>query len=594
MTAVAAPELTTPTSAPRSLRKKCDHRVTQMEGIRSKKMSRFRDLAAFCSPYSALLDGQTTDDDGLNVLDEVVFYARATLQAFLHSGMTNPSQKWSQWALPDASLNESASAKQWLHTLNERRMILLGQSNFYDAMAWVYGEWSVFATSVVLIEEDEQDIFRYRPLPIGSYALSDDEKGNCNAVSRRFPMTVEQLLERFGHKDANGQPDPTRLEMFSLGVQQHIKKGDWLQEIPVAHLVCPNLQHRANSDNPEHFLFASYYWEPGAREEEGRGGFLAKEGYREWPFMVFRWARIPGDPWGTDSPGILTLNANRMIQNMTADKLMAVEKLVKPPIVVPASLTTASLLPAAKNSADTVRGQMVGALHDTDVRAPEIIGREIAEARERIMGLWYTRMILAMSIDPNQREKTATEVKEIAQERLLVLGRMVESATTTMKQGSDREFAIMLRRGLLPEVPPELEGQPLTIEFTSALAVAQRSVGLGNLERHAFVQAEIAAAIGQIDAGSASQLLRRTDWSQLAQEMGLRAGIPPSTQRTDEQVEALDAADAAAAQKAQEAEQAALEAKAAKDLSQAPLGGDTALDAVLSARSQGQTQGMLS
>lgn len=575
---VASPEVSG--AAPRSLRAKCESRLNDMERVRSLKETRFRDLAAFCTPYSAFLDGQKSDDGAVNVLDEIVFYARATLQAFLHSGMTNPSQQWSQWALPDSRLNESAMAKEWLHTLNERRMILLAGSNFYDAMAWVYGEWPIFATAVVLVEEDERDIFHYRPLPIGSYALSDDDKGNCHAVSRRFTMSVEQLVERFGKKGPNGKPDLANLDRFSRHVQQCIRRGDWTADIPVAHLVCPNLEYRPDSDNPEHFLFASYYWEVGAKEKEGDAAFLAREGYREWPFMVFRWARIPGDPWGTDSPGILTLNANKMVQRMTEDKLMAVEKLVKPPIVVPPGLTVASLLPAARNAVETVRGQMVGPLHDTHPTAVTVIAQEIAETRERIMSLFWTRMILAMTVDPDSRQKTATEVREIAQERLLVLGRMVESAVTTFKQGSDREFAIMQRRGLLPEVPPELEGQPLTIEFTSALAVAQRSVGLQNIERHAMMQGEIAASIGQIDADAAKQLLRRTDWSQLAQEMGIRAGIPPATQRTDEDVEAIERAEQEAMARQQAVEQAAIEAKAARDLASAPLGQDTALDAV--------------
>lgn len=562
-----------PVITPRTAIAKAKDQMRQMEAVRDRKMSRWRDLEAFITPYSSNVDGTARkyEDDALNILDETVQYARATLQSFLHSGMTNPSRVWEQWAVSDVTLQESASVKDWLHTANERHTTLKAQSNFYDAMAWVYGEWPTFGTAVVLVEEDEGDVFRYVPLGIGSYALADNAKGDPIALSRRLQMTVRQMIERFATNE-NGVVD---VSIFSDRVKQAIERGSLEDEVEVCHLICPNDTYSPVKETPEHFAFASYYWEASGVQTDGSNGFLAKEGYREWPAMVFRWARMQGDPWGTDSPGLLTLAAVKSLQQMESDKLLAIEKVVKPPLVVPTELVSASLLPAAKNSVNTRTGQTIGALHDTHPTSIQIIGAEQQEVRERIMSLWWTRMILANSVDQRAGRKTAREVEEISQERLLVLGRMVESAGRTFTMGSDREFAIMARRGFLPPAPPELQGRALAVEYTSFLAIAQKSVGLTNIQNYGLWVAEMQKVIQD----PAFQF--KTDWAQLADEVGVRSGIPPRVQRTDDAVEEMLAAQAAAVQKREAAEQGALEAKAAKDLSQAPMGGDTALSRTL-------------
>lgn len=559
------------------MRAKCESQVSQMEQNRTSKMERFRDLEAFVSPYASNVDqtAKRHDSDALNVLDETVFYARTTLQSFLHSGMTNPSREWSQWALPDPELAESESSKEWLHTVNPRRQTILQRSNFYDAMAWVYGEWPTFGTAVVLIEEDEADIVRYVPFGMGSYAIADDAKGECTAISRRIRMTVRQLVERFA-KRPDGTFDPT---VLSRHVKDLIKDRKYEAQIEVCHLICPNDDYNPSRETPEHFAFASYYWETGHPPTDDAGGFLAKEGYREWPAMVFRWARITDDPWGTDSPGILTLAAVKALQQMESDKLMAVEKQVRPPLVIPTELTVASLLPAARNVVNTRTGQTIGALHDTDANAITIIGQSQQEIRERIYSLWHTRMILAVTNNPySTANKTAREIEEISQERLLVLGRVVESAAATFKRGADREFAIMLRAGMLPPPPPELEGATLAIEFTSMLAVAQKSVGLGALLDYGMSQAQMFKLTGS------PEILVRTDWSHWAQETGQRSGIPPKVQRTDEQVAEIVAAQQQAAAAQAQAEQAEKEASAVQKLSQADLSGDNALTRVTGAQ----------
>lgn len=572
---VAAPTV----AAPGSERERCERLLRDMEQRRQPKIERWKDIEAFITPFSSNIDHarRAYDDEALNVLDESVLYARNTLANFLYAGMTNPARPWRQWILPDPDLQESQGAKEWLHGVNERQNLLLNRSNFYPVMAGVYDEWPSFATSVVLIEEDDADVFRYVHFGIGSYALADDAKGRCVAISRRFPMTVRQLVDRFARKDANGAPVRSDLSMFSRAVRADIEAGKWDVEHEVSHLIAPNAGYRPNGVLPHQWRWCSDYWESAAPRNEGKGGFLAREGYREWPAMVFRWKRIPGDPWGTDAPGYQTLALVKQLQQMQSDFNMIVEVQARPPIIKPTELNFVNLLPGAENEVDARSGLTVGPLHTTKPESVTVTAAAQEQMRQRLFLLWFTPSILAVTGQDAARQKTAREVEEISAEKLQVLGRVLEAATSAFQDGSDREFAIMARRGMLPPAPPEMEGRDLSIEYTSMLAMAMRGVGLNNLVEYAMVTAQIA------NLSQSPEVLRRTDWSQLAQEIGQRAGVPPQVQRSDEEVEAIVAAEQQAAAEQSRREQAVLEAKAAKDLGATPLGTGSALDAMRSA-----------
>lgn len=572
------PEMPVP---PVSMLGKAQAQVTQMERTRARHIPRWRDVQDYVSPYSADVDqnGVNRREDSSAILDDTILFCRTTLASGLYWGMTNPARQWSEWNVTDPDLRENQAVKEWLHETNARRMALLAGSNFYRTMAWVYNEWPAFANAIVLIEEDDRDVFRYIPWGIGSYAWAEDAKGVINCVSRRFTMTLRQIVERFASVRSEGTGKLRVLpDRLSVNLKKALDAGEWERSFTVYQLVCPNDLYVPNSDLPEDYAYASYYWEESASDADPNGGMLAKEGYREWPFMVFRWETVPGDPWGTDSPGILTLPSNKSAQQMESDALMGVEKLVKPPIVGPPEMVSLNLLPAARNAVQNNSRFAIAPLHDTAPDAIQVIEEKLGQTRERMMALWFTRLMLSFTANPDPSgNRTAREVEEVSQEKYLVLGRVLEAVALPLKQGSEREFAIMQRRGLLPPVPPELDGQPLDIEFTSMLSVAQRSVGVGQMKNWALWAASVAQAAGN------PAMLDKVDFDQLLDETSQREGIPPRVVRSDESVAEMRRAQAEAAQAQQQMELAEKEAKAVKDLAAAPVREDNALGRLLNA-----------
>ena len=83
----------------------------------------------------------------------------------------------------------------------------------------------------------------------------------------------------------------------------------------------------------------------------------------------------------------------------------------------------------------------------------------------------------------NTRSMPIEAVNEMRDEKMLQIGPVLDRLNDELLDPAiDRIFNIMMRRGMLPPPPDELQGQPLRVEYTSVMAQAQKSVGIGSIE----------------------------------------------------------------------------------------------------------------
>ncbi len=171
------------------------------------------------------------------------------------------------------------------------------------------------------------------------------------------------------------------------------------------------------------------------------------------------------------------------------------------------------------------------------------------------------------------------EIARLYEEELTQLGPVVDrNQNEKYSVIIDRVFGIMLRSGQFLPVPEELKGASLKIEFISAMARAQRMVGVENIERGLSFAGNL--------VGVFPEVVDRIDADEMMSEYYDMLSIPPKGVRSDQEVEALRAS-RAQQQQAQAAAAAAPAvadaAKAAELLSKTTMaGGDTtALDAMM-------------
>jgi phytoene dehydrogenase-like protein len=138
----------------------------------------------------------------------------------------------------------------------------------------------------------------------------------------------------------------------------------------------------------------------------------------------------------------------------------------------------------------------------------------------------------------------------------------------------------MLRVGLIPEPPPELEGQDIKVEYISILAQAQKMVGTIAIEQVCSFVTQLAA----VD----SSVLDKIDWDEAVETYAEMIGIPARILRSAEAVIVIREAKQEAELKMMQARAGMNAAEAAKSLSQAKIGQDdkgqnSALDTVIAA-----------
>ena len=126
--------------------------------------------------------------------------------------------------------------------------------------------------------------------------------------------------------------------------------------------------------------------------------------------------------------------------------------------------------------------------------------------------------------------KNVEEIASRNQEALSQLGPVIESASIEkLAVVHNRAMGIVLRSGVMPDPPEQLQGQEVKAEFTSILAQLQQAVGIGQIERSVGFIGNISAvfptAIDMVDPDG------------MVNEYFDRASVPARMRRSAEDVE---------------------------------------------------------
>ena len=131
--------------------------------------------------------------------------------------------------------------------------------------------------------------------------------------------------------------------------------------------------------------------------------------------------------------------------------------------------------------------------HEVRASINEIL-LDIQDARTEISRGYFEDLFLMLS-RLEDRERTATEIQVRREEKLLALGPVLEQINEDMLDPMiENTFNFGMEQGQFPEPPEELSGVELKVEYVSIMAKAQKSIGLGALERFTNYVATVANA----------------------------------------------------------------------------------------------------
>lgn len=531
----------------------------------------FREIAEYIMPRrydwlgsaTTIGGGKTPQKRNSKILNPAATIAARTTANGLMNGITSPARPWFRLRSTTVIPGQPNEAPQphlvWFEECARRMHLVLSESNFYTAMGMIYLDLVVFGTGVMLCYEDFEDVVRFYVSPMGEYRIAQDARRVVNVFTRTISMTVQQVVQQFG------------LEACSPQTQADYKRGgpDLVKTIYVCHLVEENRQDDALRLNPR-FRYRELYWE---RDNQTDGSLLALAGYADNPLIAPRWELMANDPYGT-SPTLDALPDIKQLQFEVKQKSQGLHKQIAPPIVADVALRTnpTALLPNGISYVPS--SSAVGAKPLLQLNLPmQDMNASIMELQERIGVIYYNHLF--RNVSGLNTVRSAAEIYERKAEDMILLGPILERfENEALNPVIRRVFNIMLRKGLLPPPPPDLDVDTLDIQYISVLSDAQRAATTGSMERFAQV-------IGQL-AAIAPDVLQIPDFIEFTREYASRLNVPAVVVKSRERVEQ----EQAARQELEQAQQAALVGSeltnAAKNLSQTDVGGgQNAIQALL-------------
>jgi len=434
----------------------------------------WKKLAEFFSPrkYRSLYDGDEPNGSDLTVdrlVTSVSVRAVRVLAAGMQGGMTSPARPWFRLGIPDQVIEGSKAVKTWLDESQRRILTVLSRTNFYDAIHQIYAELANFGTGSIYVLEDPDNVVRFKTLTAGEYTFYANHTGRVVGCYRIMSMTAEQIVDRFGEDRVS---HTVRSAWKEPGAKDH-----WFK---VVHMTGPNPDIEPDRLDERGKPFISLYYEYEA-SEPALGEYLEIGGYDEQPFAGPRWDVTGADVYGK-GPAEETLNDVRQLQSMTKSMLKALHKQTDPPMIAPPGMATLSFNPSAINIIDNAQGQGVRPAYQV---RPEVEGTMLAvqEAKNDIREGLYNDLFKMLALAQTD-SKTATEVRALVEEKLIMLGPVVERLHNELLDVViDRVFGICMRAGVLPPPPPEIQGRELKVEYISILAQAQKMIGTTAVEQ---------------------------------------------------------------------------------------------------------------
>lgn len=485
------------------LRRHLEQRLGSLLVGRYSWWSHWREIADYLLPrrYTWLVTpNQASRGSQINqrIIDSTATRAHRILAAGMMAGITSPGRPWFKFTLDDADLAASPDVKDWLDECAKRLRTIFQVSNFYTSIGTVYEDLGSFASALMIVYEDFDDVIRCYNSCAGEYFLANSERMDIDTAYRQFVMTTYQAGQKFGPQNC------------SQVVQEAWKQGGsaLAKEVIIAHAIEPNESRIAGMRGPRGMPYRETYWEFGSNN--AANGILSQRGFHERPFIAPRWSISGNDAYGR-GPAMDALGDIKQLQVEQKRKAQAIDKMVNPPLVGDIQLQNqpATLLPGGITYVANFGREKPGLTPLYEVR-PELdkMLLDIQECQTRVKGTFFEDLFLMISELDTVR--TATEIDERKEEKLIQLGPVLERfENEALDPVIDRAFAIAMRAGLFPPPPPELRGQHIKVEYISMLAQAQRAAMTAGLERFAafvgrFVSVD-PTAIDNIDIDKACE-----------------------------------------------------------------------------------------
>ncbi|ENW78218.1 hypothetical protein F909_03904 [Acinetobacter sp. ANC 3929] len=452
------------------------------------------------------------------IVDNTGKDALKVLAAGMLSGTCSPSRPWFVIEASDPELKKDLMVKQWLKELQDICYSTFAKSNVYRTIHNCYLQEGAFGTCAALApRSDDSELMDLIPMCFGEYAITTDAFNKPNGVYRKFKLTVENMIAYFGE------------DAVSDTVKQAYESDNIEQEFVIHHAIYQRVG--AKGFGAKNMKYASVYYEANTQDK-----LLRESGLESFEVICGRWTVSSSDVYG-ESPATDCFGDMRALQKAHQQFAKGVDYQVNPPMLLPSYLKgqERETLPngiAFYNPSPTGNVAQVQPMMNVQF-AVDGVFTSIAQCQERVNRAFFKDLFLMLD-QYDQGKMTATEVYERKNEKMLMLGPVVERQIDELLRPLVELCVLRVLESTpyLTETAPEaIQGSDIKIEFVSILALAQRATGASNLQ-------QMLAMVGQI-AQVDQQVLDKFDTDKFLDEYADTIGASPTIFRDKKAVEQI-------------------------------------------------------
>jgi len=504
-----------------------------------------RQQSVSATDISSLMSTNAGTKKTRRLYDSTALQAVQDLSAAFQGTLTNPATTWSKMRFNDDALNNDSDSGLWLEKVNDMMHNEFNESNFDTEIAKGYQSLVSMANMPIFHEEretkaGEHDGVRFTSLHLSQVVWMEDKEGIVDSLYRKFTMRAKQAVEKWG--------DAVPHEIMKVVEQEPNKEFQFLHAIfprKDSEVKLNELGLAPGKNRPWASIYISI--EGLKMVEEG--------GYYEMPVYVARWSMLSGELYGR-GPSHLALPDVRTLNRLKQRGLEAMDLQVRPPILANERDVFGQL--DLRPGGISIVKDVNGVKEFVSQARADILEFSTQDLIQSIKSMFFLDKIQPLSNLDKKERMSQLEVTKRLEEMQSVLGPVLSRLNSELLQPLViRQFKIMLRAGVLPEMPDMVKerGLDLEIVFVNQLARSQQVQDVSSIQQ--WVQN--LAGLAQLDP----TVIDNIDSDGIARHTAKILGVPEVAVANQDEIEQTRAARQQAQQQQQALESANMAADAA-------------------------------
>lgn len=491
-----------------------NQRFESLKQERSSWEDLWRDIRDYCLPDLGCFSGEDATQGSKRyrkILDAEAIDCADVLAAGLLGGVSSPSRPWLRLTTMDPDLDKNHVVKEWLNKVQDLLLLYFSKAECYNALHQSYLELPVFGTACTIVKPHPEQLISLQNLTIGEYWLAEDDYGKVDTMYRRLSLTAKQMVQQWG------------FEVVNNDVRQAFEK-DPFARFNVIHAIEPRIERNPDKRDNKNMPWQSVYFQEGVQDK-----VLSESGFRNFPALCPRWMTSGGSVYGR-GPGAKALSAQKSLQRLHLRLAELVDYGTRPPILYPSTLKDqlSQFKPGGRVAVNPQEAPIIRSMWEVHTD-PQAMLALIQSTRQDIQRIFFVNVFQMIAATANQTDRTATEVQALEQEKVMMLGPVLERLHTELLDPLvTNAFGFMVEYNMLPEVPEELYGRELSIEYVSVLAEAQKNASANGIVR----TAQQIGLLAQINP----QAVDKLDVDATIDQLADMNGVPPSLIVTGQKV----------------------------------------------------------